>query len=106
MSWEVDYTYRGHICGMSKATLESRLEDLQQEQDNLWRQLIAMAAMTPPHVIKTEDEEGAYSDYYPEYLSRKMDIIRTTMEDNSYMINHIKDCLEAIKQNPEEVTEG
>ena len=60
-------------------------------------------AATPPATAK--DCEG--EEYpYPEYLAMKIRELREEIEENATLMARINDCLEAMRENPENVTEG
>lgn len=103
MSWGVYYTYDGYLSHLSKNELENELENLKRVNELMWREILAYMAATPPAVSK--DPEG--EEYpTPEFFATKIKDYRDTIEENMTMITHIEDCLEAIKENPDKVTEG
>ena len=69
----------------------------------LWREILAYMAATPPATAK--DCEG--EEYpYPDYLAMKIRELREEIEENATLMARINDCLEAMHENPENVTEG
>ena len=88
---------------ISKSQLESKLEECQRINDMLWREILAYMAATPPATAK--DCEG--EEYpYPEYLAMKIRELREEIEENATLMARINDCLEAMRENPKNVTEG
>ena len=88
---------------ISKSQLESKLEECQHINDMLWREILAYMAATPPATAK--DCEG--EEYpYPEYLAMKIRELREEIEENATLMARLNDCLEAMRENPENVTEG
>lgn len=103
MSWGVYYKYDGYLSHLSKNELESELEKLKKVNDLMWREMLAYMAATPPDMSK--DIEG--EEYpTPEFFAVKIKDYRDTIEENMDTIIHIEDCLETMKDNPEDVTEG
>ena len=103
MSWGVYYTYNGYINGTSKSRLKEKKQECIDVNEMLWNQILAMMAMTPP--AYAENENG---DKYPwsEYLDMTIREWKEEIESNCMLIARIDDCLEAIEENPEGVTEG
>ena len=103
MAWGTYYKFEGYLSHISKSQLESKLEECQQINDMLWREILAYMAATPPATAK--DCEG--EEYpYPEYLAMKIRELREEIEENATLMARINDCLEAMRENPENVTEG
>ena len=60
-------------------------------------------ASTPPATAK--DAEG--NEYpWPEFIAMKVRELREEIEDNAGLMARLDDCEEAMKENPENVTEG
>ena len=103
MAWGTYYKFEGYFSRISKSQLESKLEECQRINDMLWREILAYMAATPPATAK--DCEG--EEYpYPEYLAMKIRELREEIEENATLMARINDCLEAMRENPENVTEG
>ena len=103
MAWGTYYKFEGYLSRISKSQLESKLEECQQINDMLWREILAYMAATPPATAK--DCEG--EEYpYPEYLAMKIRELREEIEENATLMARINDCLEAMRENPANVTEG
>ena len=103
MAWGTYYKFEGYISRISKCQLENKLEECQQINDMLWREILAYMAATPPATAK--DCEG--EEYpYPEYLAMKIRELREEIEENATLMARLNDCLEAMRENPENVTEG
>ena len=103
MAWGTYYKFEGYLSRISKCQLENKLEECQQINDMLWREILAYMAATPPATAK--DCEG--EEYpYPEYLAMKIRELREEIEENATLMALINDCLEAMHENPENVTEG
>ena len=103
MSWGTYYKFEGYLSRISKSQLEYKLEECQRINDMLWREILAYMAATPPATAK--DCEG--EEYpYPEYLAMKIRELREEIEENATLMARINDCLEAMRENPKNVTEG
>lgn len=103
MSWGTYYKYEGYLSHIRKDELEDKREELERINDLLWREILSYMSATPPE--QAEDEEG--NKYpYPEFLAFKIKQYRDDIEENTQLIARIDDCLEALKENPEEVKEG
>ena len=102
MSWGVNYTYDGYLLRHTINQLDDTLETNKNILDDYWRQLLALAAATPPN--HAPSEEG---DPYPyeEYLAVRFGKIRREMEDYYRENTHIEDCLETMEESPDKVTE-
>ena len=48
MAWGTYYKFEGYLSRISKSQLESKLEECQQINDMLWREILAYMAATPP----------------------------------------------------------
>ena len=103
MAWGTYYKFDGYLSRISKSQLENKLEECQRINDMLWREILAYMAATPPATAK--DCEG--EEYpYPEYLAMKIRELREEIEENATLMARINDCLEAMRENSENVTEG
>lgn len=103
MSWGVNYIYEGYLSHHGINQLDEALESSQRILEDYWRQLLALAAATPPDHA-TSEEGHPYP--YEEYLSARFSEIRREMEDYYWQIHHIQDCQEVLKEDPDKVTEG
>ena len=103
MSWGVYYTYKGYLSHLTKNELEDKLEELKNINEMYWQEILAYMAMTPP--VMAKDAEG---NEYPwaESIVLKIRQYRQDIEENDQLIARIQDCLEAMEENPEDVTEG
>jgi len=103
MSWEIDYTYEGVLCGVSIERLNEEKENATYRIERAWRQLLALAAATPPEQATSEvDTKYPYS----EFLSDKLPQIREELEDSYWQLHTIREIEEVLKEHPERVTEG
>ena len=103
MSWGTYYKFEGYLSRISKCQLENKLEECQRINDMLWREILAYMAATPPASAK--DCEG--SEYpYTEFLAMKVQELREEIEENASLMARLNDCLDAMRENPENVTEG
>lgn len=103
MSWGTYYKHEGYLSHISKNELHSKREECQDINDMLWREILAYMSATPPAVAK--DPDGV--EYpWPEFAAMKIKEFREEIEDNEHLIARIDDCLEALEENPEGVTEG
>ena len=102
MSYGVYYKYDGFISHMSKDRLKDERSKAQKECDEIWQELIAMCAATPPATVKDDDIEYLYSAYLPKYIQD----LRDRLEENKWLIHHIDDCLDAMHEDENNVKEG
>jgi len=103
MSWGTIYTYDGYLSRISKDELYSKKEELQDLIDMTWRDILAYMSATPPAMMK--DEEG--NEYpYPEFMAMKVREMRQKLEDDVRLLERIENCLETLKEHPENVEEG
>ena len=103
MGWGTYYKHDGYLSRISKSQLEYKRDECMSINDMLWREILAYMASTPPATAK--DCEGA--EYpYAEFVAMKVKEMRDEIEDNTSLIARIDDCLEAMHENPENVTEG
>ena len=103
MSWGTYYKYEGYISHVGKNELEHSLEEEKRLLELYWQRLLAYAAATPPATAKSE----LGTEYpYPEFIADEFRSIRQEMEDCYWGIHHKQDCLDALKEHPEEVEEG
>lgn len=103
MGVSVVYTYRGEICGCTKNSLEEHIDSDKRCLADLWDRLKMYAAATPPAYAKSE----VGTEYpYPEFLVDEFNRIREEMEDYYYSIVRKEDCLEALRENPEDVEDS
>lgn len=103
MSWGTYYTYDGYLIRLGKNELESKYDDLKDDNDTLWNEILQRIAMTPPISIK--DCEDNDMDYV-EWMSNHIKYLRTQMEENCFLMARISDCLETMREHPDKVTEG
>lgn len=103
MSWGTYYKYDGYLSRISKRELESKLDELHTINNDMWSELLAYMAATPP--VTMENEEG---DKYPyqEFITGKWKEFKNEIEENERLISKIEDCLETLQEHPEQVTEG
>ena len=103
MAWGTYYKFEGYLSRISKCQLENKLEECQRINDMLWREILAYMAATPP--VSAKDCEG--SEYpYTEFLAMKVQELREEIEENATLMARLNDCLDAMRENPENVTEG
>ena len=105
MGWGVNYTYEGYLSRMSKNQLEDELDTNKKIIADYWRQLLALAAATPPATAKYDEEDGGREYPYAEFLACKLGEIQRELEDYYYQNHHIEDCLEVMREDPDKVTE-
>ena len=103
MSWGTYYKYEGYLSRIGKNEIPSKREECQNINDMLWREITAYMASTPPATAK--DIEG--NEYpWPEFVAMKVRELREEIENNARMLVRLDDCAEAMRENPENVTEG
>lgn len=103
MSWGTYYTYDGYILRVGKNELKEKYEDLKDDNDTLWNEILQRIAMTPPQSIKDcEDNDMDYVDY----MSNHIKYLRQQIEENNFLMARIDDCLETLQEHPDKVSEG
>lgn len=103
MGWGVHYKHSGYLSRLTIASLEDKLEELRKVNDLLWREILAYMASTPPQTAK--DSEG--SEYpWQEFIAVDVAQKRETIEENMLLIARIEDCLDVLREKPEDVKEG
>ena len=103
MSCGTYYKHEGYLSRIGKNEIESKREACEETNDMLWREITAYMASTPPATAK--DIEG--NEYpWPEFVAMKVRELREEIEGNALLLARLYDCEEAMKENPENVTEG
>ena len=103
MSWGTYYKYDGYLSRIGKNEIDSKREECNSINDMLWREILAYMAATPPAYAK--DDEG-HEYPWAEFIAMKLRELREEIEDNNMLIARLDDCHEALRENPENVTEG
>ena len=103
MSWGTYYQYDGYLIRLGKNELEEKYDDLKDDNDTIWNELLQYIAATPPE--KVTDSEGGKSDFI-EWMSCHIKYLRRQLEENVSLMARISDCLETMHEHPEKVTEG
>ena len=88
MSWGSYYTYDGYILRVGKNELEEKYEDLKDDNDTLWNEILQRIAMTPPQSLK--DCEDNDMDYV-EWMSCHIKALRRQLEENVSLMARISD---------------
>ncbi len=103
MSWGTYYQYNGYLSHIGKNEIYNKREECESVNDMLWREILAYMASTPPAYAK--DDQG---NEYPwaEFIAMKLRELREGIEDNDMLIARLDACDEALRENPENVTEG
>ena len=103
MSWGTYYKHEGYLSRISKNEIPSKLEECQEINDMVWREILAYMASTPPATAKTE--EG--TEYpWQEFIAMKIREMREEIEESVRLMARLDDCAEAMEENPENVMEG
>ena len=97
---DVKYQYDGYINRVVASHIEYEIEELQGVNRMLWDEIIAYTVATPP--AWAEDCEGEKYPY-PEFITMEVRKKQEAIEENLYLIAHMQDCLEAQRENPENV---
>ena len=97
---DVKYQYDGYVNRVVASQIEYEIEDLQKVNRMLWDDIIAYVVATPP--AWAEDCEGEKYPY-PEFITMEVRKKQDAIEENLYLIVHMQDCLEAQRENPENV---
>ena len=103
MSWGTSYMYEGYLSHIGKRDINSKREECKKINDMMWSEILAYMAMTPP--VYAKDDEG---NEYPwaEFVAMKLHEYRSEIEENNMLIARLDDCDEAMRDNPDNVTEG
>jgi len=102
MGHYVFYDYKGCLDDMYIDDLESKLIELQDDNDTMWNEILQYISATPP--ITIPDDEGNPMSFI-EYMSGHIKYLRNHIEENDRMITQINDCLETKREHPENVKE-
>ena len=97
------YKYNGYLRRIGKNEIAEKREECVSENDMLWHEILAYMAMTPPAYAK--DEEG-HEYPWAEFIAMKLSGFREAIEENARLIARLDDCDEAIRENPDDVSEG
>ena len=103
MSWGTYYKHEGYLSHIGKNEIENKQEECRNINDMLWREILAYMASMPPAMMKS-DEGIEYP--WPEFIAMKIREMREEIEDNARMMARLDDCIEAMEENPNNVTEG
>ena len=103
MSWGTYYQYNGYLSHIGKNEIYNKREECESVNDMLWREILAYMAATPP--VYAKDDEG-HEYPWAEFIAMKLREFREEIEENNMMIARLDDCDEALRENPETVTEG
>ena len=103
MSWGTSYMYEGYLSHIGKRDINSKREECKKINDMMWSEILAYMAMTPP--LYAKDDEG---NEYPwaEFVAMKLREYRNEIEETNMLIARLDDCDEAMRDNPDNVTEG
>lgn len=97
---DVQYQYKGYINRVVASKIEYEIEELQKVNRMLWDDIISYVVATPPAWAEDcEGEKYPYSEFITMQVRKKQEAI----EENLYLIIHMQDCLEAQRENPENV---
>ena len=103
MGWGTYYKYDGYLSRIGKNEIESKREECESINEMMWREILAYMAMTPPAYAK--DDEG-HEYPWPEFIAMKLRDFRVEIEENARLVARLDDCEEAMRENPDSVTEG
>ena len=103
MGWGTYYKYDGYLSRIGKNEIESKREECESINEMLWREILAYMAMTPSAYAK--DDEG-HEYPWPEFIAMKLREFREEIEENARLVARLDDCEEAMRDNPDSVTEG
>lgn len=97
---DVKYQYDGYVSRVVASQIEYEIEDLKRINRMLWDDIIAYAVAAPP--AWAEDCEGEKYPY-PKFITMEVREKQEAIEENLCLIVHMQDCLEAQRENPENV---
>lgn len=100
MGCEINYTYEGTLCGCLTTSLEEDKENTQYIIDRVWRELLALAAATPPEQA-TSEVNTKYP--YCEFLAEKLRELREDLEDSYRHLTHIEEVEQVLRESPDKV---
>ena len=103
MGWGTYYKYDGYLSRIGKNEIESKRVECESINEMMWREILAYMAMTPPAYAK--DDEG-HEYPWPEFIAMKLREFREEIEENARLVARLDDCEEAMRDNPDSVTEG
>ena len=97
--WGTAYTHEGYIARVHPSRLKDRLDELLDENDSIWDQILVLMASTPKQDASGDDLEWPVSltSAYREY--------RQQLEDNYRIITDIRNCLDVMAEHPDRVKE-
>lgn len=102
MSWGTIYKHEGYLIRIRKDEVENRINKCNQNIENTWQKILAYMAATPPAYAKTED---GVEYPYPEYLTELLEDLKDYLEGEVALRQRLEDCNEAMKEDPDNVTE-
>lgn len=97
--WGTAYEYEGYIYRVHPSQLGSKYEELKQENERAWENLLVLMASTPSQ--QTTEDTGAWH----EDLVSKYNEYRDIIENNCHQMAMIDNCLETLKEHPDKVKE-
>lgn len=103
MGCEINYTYEGTLCGCLTTSLEEDKENTQYVIDRVWRELLALAAATPPEQA-TSEVNTKYP--YCEFLAEKLRELREDLEDSYRHLTHIEEVEQVLRESPDKVQDS
>lgn len=102
MGFGTFFKHTSYIDDVGIDDLETKLIELQDDNDTMWNEILQYISATPPVTIP--DDEGNPMSFI-EYMSGHIKYLRNNIEENDRMIAQINDCLETKREHPENVKE-
>ncbi|MBP5640058.1 MAG: hypothetical protein J6X55_11305 [Victivallales bacterium] len=103
MSWGTYYKFNGYLSHISKHELDIKVEECDETIRQIFSEIIAYMAMTPP--LYAKDCEG---EEYPwvEHIANQARQYQEELEEAIALRARLQDCLETLLEHPEDVSEG
>lgn len=103
MSWGTYYKHTGYLPRVAKDSVDYLVDECNSRIDMYFRDILAYMASTPPAF--GEDIEGEKIPW-PEVISTKVKELREALEEDISLRTRLEECLEVMREFPEDVTEG
>ena len=99
MSFSTYYKYDGELKHIAKNHLEDELNELKQNNDRLWDQILILMAMSPA----PQSTENGYCQNWPDFIQERCSELREEIEINSIRISHLDDAIVSQMLDPNSV---
>ena len=103
MGWGTYYKFDGYLSHIGKNEIDAKREECKSINDMMWAEILSYMSMTPP--VYAKDDEG-HEYPWAEFIVMKLRAFREEIEENDMLIARLDDCSEAMRDSPDNVTEG